>query len=181
MEREPDHIGGLRDTAVSLAKLPAGRHAGIELGKKVSELLRREPETKRAILRAIKDKMEDSSHLAPHVEKIVAVLAKAVGCQDTRTGVEASLDCEVRPNLMAAWRSHVQDPDDVVEQWFISGSPLGITRMPERRGRFPVYPVQDPEVDVTELADGEKEVRTFAEHDTEAVKEVEAMVEPRWI
>ena len=40
----------------------------------------------------------------------------------------------MRPYLMAAWRKHVKDPDDVVEQWFVDGSPLGITRMPERRG-----------------------------------------------
>ena len=86
------------------------------------------------------------------------------------------MDSEVRPYLVAAWRGHVQDPDDAVEQWFIHGSPLGITRMLERRGIFPVYPLQEAEIEAGGRADGEKEVRTFAEHDAEAIKEVEPMV-----
>ena len=35
---------------------------------------------------------------------------------------------------MSAWRKRVKDPDALVEQWFADRSPLGITRMPERRG-----------------------------------------------
>ena len=58
----------------------------------------------------------------------------ACGCHGVRRGVDAGLDCEVRPYSMAAWRRRAKDPGALVEQWFADGSPLGITRMPERRG-----------------------------------------------
>ena len=55
---------------------------------------------------------------------------------------------------MAAWRKYVHDPDDAVEEWFLTGSPMGIKRTPVDRGIFPLYPdalaVTDPSTLATE-------------------------------
>ena len=50
----------------------------------------------------------------------------------------------MRPQLIAAWRSFVGDPDDQVETWFVDGGPLGIKAIPEPRGRFPEYAEKGP-------------------------------------
>ena len=122
---EGDHIGGLRDAAKSISKVPGMRAKGLEIGRALGDLYRREPDVKQAILAAVAGKLDDNSSLQPHVDKIVDVISRVVGCADRRRGIQMGLHCEIRPRLMSSWRHFVGDPDDQVEKWCEEGSPYG--------------------------------------------------------
>ena len=122
---EGDHVGGLRDAAKSIGKIPGMREEGLKIGRALGELYKREPEVKRATLAAVADKLDDNSLLQPHVDKVVDVIAGVVGCADRRWGIQMGLHCEIRPRLMSSWRQFVGDPDDQVEKWCEEGPPYG--------------------------------------------------------
>ena len=62
------------------------------------------------------------------------------------------MTCEMRPHLLAAWRSFAKDPDDQPELWLARGAPLGIRVAPIDVGVFPKYVDEKLENDPEEVA-----------------------------
>ena len=89
----------------------------MELSLALNDHFDAHPAAQSALLLAIRKKSEHGLDLDHHVDGIVECIAKVVKCPDSRRGIDAGYDCETRPHLLAAWRSHVGDPDDQVEQW----------------------------------------------------------------
>ena len=151
-EVEGSHIGGLRDVAKSLDKIPHVRDQGILIGRRLEKLFEDVPEVKKQLLAAIENKIEDTSVLSEVIDKVVQTVAEVVQCDDIRRGIDMNLHCEVRPQLLADVRRFLGGPDDQVERWNWDGAPLGIEAKPESRNIFPVYADQDPVADPLTLA-----------------------------
>ena len=105
----------------------------------MGDLLDRRPEVQQAALAAMKGQTEDPKHLIGYVDVVVATIAKVAGCRDTRRGVDAGLDCEVRASLLASWRAYDEGPDNPVGTCFVDGSPMGLLSAPVARGIFLEY------------------------------------------
>ena len=181
-EQEARHIGGLRDVALSLDKLPAVRERGLVVGRALEKLYRDEPWVLSSILDAVRNKIEDCADLEATGLRIAECIAEVVSCDDLRRGGEQGLHCEVRPQFIGSWRKYAGDPDDQVESWFSDGSPLGIVATPEARNIFPEYANRDAAADpatlASELMDGR---RKSARGDPHAVSEIDKMLGKKWL
>ena len=58
-----DHVGGLRDVALSLAKLPEVHRRGLVIGDALDALFEEKPYIKKELLRAVDTKIEDATML----------------------------------------------------------------------------------------------------------------------
>ena len=109
-EEEPTHhIGGLRDTAISLAMLPQCVKEGLIVGKALDQLFDEKPAIQEATLQAVAEKTVDASSLEDHIQCIIDVIAKVTGRSDLRRGRDSGLDCEARPYFLGSWRQFVEE------------------------------------------------------------------------
>ena len=131
-ERENrEAIGGMRDPARSVKKVPGWHLAG----KKVREVL--EP--------IVDEHLNEFENIFANIgkensfgitEKVINKARKKMtdmmGCQNVRPP-----DNCIDPLIMAALIEMAQDPDDVLPAWVGGATPLGICREIETRGIFP--------------------------------------------
>ena len=182
---EPDDlIGGLRSTARSLAKLPRMRQQGQVIGAAIDQLFKDRPEVYHTFRKAIDEKNEELPGLEEASCAVASCIGNVVGCASPARGRDQGMDCEVRQNLVAAWRAFASDPDDQVEAWYKDGAPMGITVAPLSRSIFPVYSDRQATTAPGELLteDPDPAWKTLdAEADDMAVAEMTNMVNRGWI
>ena len=76
----------------------------------------------------------------------------------------------------------MEGPDDQVEGWFVRGSPMGILERPANRDIFPLYDDLEAANNPNTLPSEETGYRSrAAENDKDAKKEIQNMVDRKWI
>ena len=150
-------MGGLRRTVTALKKLPEAVAAGAATSAALDELFDTNPDIETTFLEATSEKVDESPKVEAAGQLVADCIGSVVGCKDTSRGCSHGLDCELRDELIGAWRCYAQDPDDQVEGWLKQGSPMGIALKPQPRGVFPEYEdaraAIDPSVLESEAAD----------------------------
>lgn len=135
---EAEALGGMRNPARSLERLPEA----VQLGELVSELLVESVAKLPGLKRTAEDIFNGVENVRPFpeaelakVRKVVAYLLKPSAMPEPSDGVASTPLCA--ENIMG-WGEHSDDPDaSTLARWLVQGAPLGFQEEIERTGIFP--------------------------------------------
>ena len=129
-DEEANVVGGMRNTATSLAKVPGHSEVGKHLGKIITDMINTVPGFKVNLMLAIDRQYYDKVLLDKLVEQGRIVLATALGCKDVQVAVapvqnENCSTC-IRAHLLRQWAIAAKDPAVYAVAWLFDGAPLGL-------------------------------------------------------
>ena len=127
-------IGGMKDTAASVARLSYSHQSGAKLGGALKAQLGSKVDWVRQTCDLMGTKLPDAK---PPPEAVAAV--RSVICE--HVGHVPPTDHErltkIDAHLLESWRTAAEDPETQAANWCITGSPTGILHQPSGPGIFP--------------------------------------------
>lgn len=157
--REPEAIGGLRRTAVSVGKLPGLVAVGQGLRAVVREHFDQDPEFARRCVAAIGDASPDAGPTDAQLRKLRQAMGQFLGTTDVDPLPADIHDCTICGGLLEAWTRAAGDPDAEAAAWPRLGTPAGIEVHPGQPGVFPTAKEPADIVDVEDQVFAPPEMR----------------------
>ena len=125
-------VGGMRNPAMSVARVPGLRATGLLVNRALSGLLDQDPTIQAALLASITEGTLKLTNAM--ITTAAATVGAALGAADIAVGPRSMW----RPSLVEAFVKHAGDPDTALAGWLRNGSPTGVAVDIEPCGVFPL-------------------------------------------
>ena len=127
-----DAIGGMRNPAVSVGRVPGLRSTGAKVRRAIEDYIGKHPDIMRDIVRSAGAKHDCVSE--DRIEDLAGHVAQALGAEHHRRGRRSMW----RPGVVRAFVNMANDPDTELADWLEDGAPTGVARDIRGSGIFPV-------------------------------------------
>ena len=124
-------IGGMRNPAVSVGRVPGLRGTGAKVRQAIEKYTDEHPDILRDIVASAGAKRDGVSE--DRIEDLAGHVARALGADHHRRGRRSMW----RPGIVRAFVSMANDPDTELATWLEDGAPTGVARDIHGLGVFP--------------------------------------------